>query len=587
MKAQQTRIDGEEQTLLYCLRAAYKRTLNSPAARYKNGKTWEIVSWPEYIEAISRFANELKNMGAKKGDRIALFANTGIGWGIADFAVLSIGGISVPVYPNASEVEIEHLVKDARPKVILCENDSFIKKLPSVGIDVKVALLNTQIEKSSKMDPGELEAFFQEAESHSISDIATIVYTSGTSGTQKGVVLTHEQVKSEVVDVFDIIPIEPTDDSLTFLPFAHVLGRVELWGHMYRGFTMNFAESIEKIRYNIKEIKPTFLIAVPRIFEKLFAAIQTQATRSDISEKAFNWSRKVAINVAAYRVERTPVPLIDLAQYQIAKKLVFSKVSEQLGGRLRMAFSGGAPLAEEIGRFFYSVGITIVEGYGLTETTAAIFANTPYEFRFGTVGMPVGDVKFRLDSDGEILVKSKKIMKEYWNLQDDTKAAFTEDGYFKTGDIGEVVSEKFLRITDRKKDLIKTSGGKYVAPQKLENLIKLSPLVSNVLIHGDRRKYIVALITLQKENVKSKLENNGEAKKLQEEVFHSHPMVDKWLREHIRDVNLSLASYESIKNFRILAEDFSVESGELTPSLKVKRRIADKRYQAELDSLYQ
>ncbi|MCB0386331.1 MAG: AMP-binding protein, partial [Bdellovibrionales bacterium] len=286
------------------------------------------------------------------------------------------------------------------------------------------------------------------------------------------------------------------DSSLTFLPYAHILGRVEGWGALYAGFTLSFAEDLEKLRKNLQEIRPTILIGVPRVFEKIYNGIRTQVEAHPLRHRLFNWAVSTGKRVSSSRLHREPLASLDLAQFVAAKKLIFGPLKDKLGGRLRFALSGGAPLSREIAEFFHAADILLLEGYGLTETTAAVTVNTPFAYCFGSVGRPFGDVEIKIAEDGEVLVKSQKVMTEYYNNPEATKAAFTDEGFFCTGDIGELNAEGFLRITDRKKDLIKTAGGKYVAPQKLENLLKLNKYISQVLIHGDRRKYIVALVTL-------------------------------------------------------------------------------------------
>ena len=400
--------------------------------------------------------------------------------------------------------------------------------------------------------------------SSKIEDDATIVYTSGTSGQPKGVVLTQRQVMSEISDIMKIFKIDHLDQTLSFLPFAHVLGRVEMWLSILAGYTLGFAESIDKIKNNLTEIPPTVIISVPRIFEKIFAAVSAQLDRKAVFKNLFS-----LIALMGSQIEN-----------RIKGKLLSGKIRPAFGGRLRFAISGGAPLGPDIAAFFRSAGIEIYEGYGLTETTGAITVNTPIHFRRGTVGRPLPDVQIHIAEDGEILVKSDKVMSGYFHGQE----SGIRDGFFPTGDIGHL-EEGFLRITDRKKDLIKTSGGKYVAPQKLENALEANPFISQVLIHGDREKYIVALITLNEPDVKRWAQDQGVAAGSYKDLSQSAQVRDV-IAKVVSGVNSGLASYETIKKFAILDHDFTIEADELTPSLKVKRKFCEQKYREILQSLY-
>jgi long-chain acyl-CoA synthetase len=414
--------------------------------------------------------------------------------------------------------------------------------------------------------------------------VATLVYTSGTTGLPKGVVLTHTQIMSEVAEAFPYAGAHSHDTSLSFLPYAHVLGRIEHWGHTFIGFTLAFAESIERVRMNLVEVKPTIMVAVPRIFEKVYAAILTQIESNPIKRKMFARALKVGMEVSEYRTKREPLPLLLNIKYLAAQKLVLGKIKDAFGGRLRFAISGGAPLAREIAQFFHACDIMILEGYGLTETTAAVTVNTPYDYEFGTIGKPIGDVEIKFGDDGELFIRSKKVMREYFEDPEST-AAVLKDGWLATGDIGERTSAGFIKITDRKKDLIKTGGGKYVAPQKLEGLLKLNPLVSQVLIHGDNKKYIVALITLEPTHLETYAKEKGLAYQTVEDLTQNNAILEV-VRKSVAEANSNLASYETIKRFAVLPTDFTVESGELTPSLKVKRKFVDQKYRNQIEKLY-
>lgn len=415
-------------------------------------------------------------------------------------------------------------------------------------------------------------------------DIITLIYTSGTTGQPKGVVLTHQQAHSEVAEALPLVGVNSSDQSLSFLPYAHVMGRIEHWGHALIGFKMAFSTSIERIREHMVEIKPTIMIAVPRLFEKIYSGILSQIEASPAKKKLFNWALQLGLEVSRNHTEGKPTSLLTLAQYRLAKELVFKNIAEKLGGRLRFAVSGGAPLSGELAQFYNALGVLLLEGYGLTETTAAVCVNTPFDYRFGTVGKPFGDVKVKIAEDGEILIHSKKVMREYYNDPASTSQTL-KDGWFYTGDIGEFDEQGFLRITDRKKDLIKTAGGKYVAPQRLEAFLKTSPLVSQVLVYGDQKKYVTVLLTLNYDALKSGAPVWGLSPDEVKTPSQS-AKVKEILRKHISEVNSKLASFESIKNFSVLDREFTIDSGELTPSLKVRRKAVTTKYHSLLESMY-
>lgn len=593
-----------------------KRNPTRTAVRFKQGSGWLDLSWSEYLKLVASLTAGLQVSGLRKGDRIAILSNTRLEWAALDLAALSLGAIAVPIYPSSTVDDVRYILQDSQAKFFFVENEMTLLKCnpilrelahpptlilidakheashkrlhetPSIEtlIDGNVETLDVvqkRGEKALEASPALFELSVQEV---GAGDVATLIYTSGTTGRPKGVVLTHTQLLSEVAEAFPLMGVNSHDTTLTFLPFAHVLGRIEIWGHAVIGYTMAMAESIDRLKDNLPAIQPTVIVAVPRIFEKIHAGILAQADVSQLKRKAFDWALAVGAKVSACKQEKRAIPLDLALQYAAASKLVFDSIRARLGGKLRFAVCGGAPLNRQVAEFFHAAGILILEGYGLTETTAAICVNTPFDYRFGTVGKPIGEVKVKIADDGEILVKSKKVMRDYYRDAAATAAVMT-DGWFHTGDIGELDESGHLRITDRKKDLIKTAGGKYVAPQRLEGFVKLSPIISNVHIHGDQRKYCVALATLSPERLRAWAKENGfESARLDELI--SHPKVRELVRKAMAEANSHLAPFETIKNFAILPNDFTVESGELTPSLKVKRKVVDERYKGLIDSLY-
>lgn len=574
-----------QQTIVRHLLSAADRPSTWTAVRFKRHKDWLSLTWADYCKSCETAGLALAALGIEKGDRVAVLANTRFEWSVADFAILGLGAVTVPIYQSNRAEEVEWIIKHSEPKVLIVEDQVQLKKWELIGKRCKsvehVICMESNIPETEgvlgwepflsgglKKFDGAATVFRERAHSVGLNDLASIVYTSGTTGEPKGAMITHQQIISEVEDICRAFPISPVDSTLCFLPFAHVLGRMESWLHMYLGFTLNFAEGIDRLRTNLAETKPTVMIGVPRIFEKIYAGLLAQIEGHAVRKRIFT----------ALSGRKSWLPKL------AADALIYRKLREGLGGNLRFVVSGGAPLEKKLADFFGQAGLLLLEGYGLTETTAAICVNTPQTYEFGTVGKPLPEVEIKLAEDGEILVKSKKVMIGYY--KDEAATANTmKDGYFCTGDIGAFTERGCLRITDRKKDLIKTAGGKYVAPQKLEGLLKLNPLISHALIHGDRRKYIVALITLNEGYVKSMARDNNWSFRDFKSLAQLND-VKELVRKEIAQVNRQLSSYETIKNFAILPEDFTIEKGELTPSLKIKRRVVDEKYRTVIEELY-
>jgi long-chain acyl-CoA synthetase len=586
-----------------------RKHADAMAVMYKRGDRWNELSWQSYREVVESIAAGFQILGVRKGDRVAILSNSRLEWAATDMALLGLGAVTVPIYQSSSPEDVTHILHDSEAKVLVCETPSLARRLTDIIREAKsiehvvcFEIPNKTPAPESKEDlpryftldeiqakggvalkksPTLYDLAVRELDSKSM---ATLIYTSGTTGKPKGVVLTHTQILSEVADAFPLLGVTQRDRSLSFLPYAHVLGRIEIWGHALIGHTMAFAQSIERMKDDLVDVKPTIMVAVPRVFEKIYNGIMAQAEVSPLRAKVFHLALSVGKEVSRYKSEKRPVPMELALRYQLARRLVFNKISEKMGGNLRFAVCGGAPLSQSIAEFFHAAGLLILEGYGLTETTAAITANTPFDYRFGTVGRPIGDVRIKIADDGEILVQSKKVMKGYYRDDESNARSFT-DGWFQTGDIGEITPEGYLRITDRKKDLIKTAGGKYVAPQRLEGLLKTSRYISQVHIHGDQRKYIVALLTLNMEALEQYASEHDIPAK-DKAALVSNPKIKDLLRKTIAETNVHLASFESIKNFALLPEEFTIEAGELTPSLKVKRKVVDQKYRDVIDSLY-
>ena len=575
---------------------------SAAALRFKKHGNWVTLSWQQYFNEIQTVASSLLSIDLKADDKVAIMSATRMEWSVCDYAILGLKAVTVPIYQTATSEDIIHILNNSQSRVLFLENKSLLRQFAKIkdkcpSVEKVICFDNDGKESNVESIPWidfialgkqnldeHQETFRQSCSSTRLQDMATLIYTSGTTGLPKGVVITHEQIITEVSEAFPYVGAYPHDVSLSFLPYAHVLGRIEHWGHMHMGYEMAYAESIEKIRSNLTEVRPTFMISVPRIFEKVYSAIHAQLGNNLLKQKAFHWAVQVGMKAGEYRLAHKPLPIALFAEYQLAQKLILNKIRDAFGGRLRFAISGGAPIPKDIELFFHACGILILEGYGLTETTAAICVNTPFNYKFGSVGRPIGETQIRIAEDGEILIKSKKVMKEYYQDPKNTAAVFTV-GWFHTGDLGELRPWGDLKITDRKKDLNKTAGGKYVAPQKLENLLKTEPLISHVLIHGDNKKYIVALVTLDPVALKNFAQEKGISYQ-NLAALTQHPVVLEKVRKSVAEVNQQLASFETIKRFSILPQEFTVDAGELTPSLKVKRKVLDTKFKKQLDALY-
>lgn len=565
----------------------------------KSKGQWNKISWLEYQKDIFKISHFLSKTATSETGKVGIISNTRYEWSAIDLASQCAKKILVPIYPNSTPEEISYIINHAEIEIIFFEGkaqlrhwDKIRSQCPSVKkivmidkfdlIDSPIVTMDQILDNT--LNPDEVKKIKALISTLRIDDDATIVYTSGTTGNPKGVLLTHRQIVSEVSEAFATCQVTPHDRALTFLPFSHVFGRIENWAHTYFGYEIAFAENLERIRSNLVEMNPTFIFAVPRIFEKVYVAVISSIENNKIKQTMFDWAMKQTKNKIDKLSSFQLLPIKDLILSEVAQKLVLNKVKFAFGNRLRFCVSGGAPLNPVIAEFFAKCDVLVLEGYGLTETTAAVFVNTPFDYTLGTVGKPIGDVKIKFAEDGEILLKSDKIMTKYYKNPEATASAF-DDGWFKTGDIGELLPSGHLRITDRKKDLIKTANGKYVAPQKIEGLLKLNPLISNALIHGDQKKYIIALLSIDHVQVKNWAQANGLGDASIPSIILNAKFIEE-IRRHIIKVNSELANHESVKKYQILENEFTVENGSLTHSLKVKRKFLDQKYKSLIATLY-
>ena len=568
----------------------------------KTDGAWRPISHRTVAERVRRVALGLQDLGVQRGDRVGILAENRPEWAIADYGCLMTGVASVPIYPTLPAEQIPHILNDAGTVALFVSTPAQAAKIAAVraqcttlrhviGIDATAAdgCTTTMVEVEQRgqqaESPERIARYEQEALAVQPDDLATLIYTSGTTGTPKGVMLTHDNFHSNVAAARGSVGFTKEDVALSFLPLSHVFEREGDYMYFSCGTTIAYVASIDDVPISLQEVKPTMAMGVPRLYEKMYARVfENGVSGGAVKKRIFFWALDVANRWADQKLAgREPGGALAW-QYGMAQKLVFSKLKERTGGRLRYFVSGGAPLAPEINKFFYAAGITILEGYGLTETSPVIAVNTPEHFRIGTVGRPIAGVEVKIAADGEILARGPNIMKGYYNKPDATAESIDADGWFHTGDIG-MLEDGFLRITDRKKDIIVTAGGKNVAPQPIENAVKTNKYVSQAVMIGDKRRYTVLLIVPNWES----LEKWARIKNLlwtERKQLLEMPIVQAKMDKEVRSRLAGLARFETPKKIGLLEHDFSIERGELTPKLSVKRRVIDQSYKSVIDGLY-
>ena len=572
------------------------------ALQVKRNGRYEPISHDTLAERVRRASLGLDALGIRPGDRVAILSTNRPEWVIADLACLSIGVADVPVYPNLPADQTCYILRDSGAVAIFTSDADQTAKVASiradcpslrhvisfdesVGADLTLSGLES---RGASADTDTARAQYRaRADAVRPDDLATIIYTSGTTGDPKGVMLTHDNLYSNVIAACAAIPHSTNDTCLSFLPLSHSFERTGGYYVMLEiGASVAYAESMDTVAKNLVEVRPTLVLSVPRLYEKMYARVLESAlSGSPIKKRIFYWARGVGERWADVKLAGgTPRGLLAM-QYALAHRLVFSKLKARTGGRLRYFVSGGAPLAAEIIKFFYAAGLVILEGYGLTETSPVIAVNTPANYRIGTVGKPVAGSEAMIAEDGEILARGPMIMKGYFNKPAATAEAIDTAGWFHTGDIGEL-RDGFVAITDRKKDIIVTAGGKKIAPQPIENQIRTNSFVAQAVMIGDKRKYPIALIVPNWESLEKWAKAEGVTWGPHAELLDS-PAIRAKMEQEVRGEVKNLAQFEMPKKIGLLEHDFSVERGELTPTLKVKRRVIDKTYKSVIDSLYE
>jgi long-chain acyl-CoA synthetase len=581
---------------------AVERFDRADALMYKVDGVWEPTSHRTILERVRRTALGLARLGIVAQDRVGLLSENRPEWLIADYACLLSSVTDVPIYPTLPGEQIPYILNNSGARAIFVSTPEQARKVAQVraeapalqwiigfaatkadGCDLTLAELEAL---GAQDDSPERATTFKQAALEVLPEqLVTLIYTSGTTGNPKGVMLTQDNLYSNVQATKNTMPVTTADTALSFLPLSHIFERTGDYFLFANGVRIAYAESVDTVPVNMSEVKPSLMMSVPRLYEKIYARVLDNALSSGgLKTQIFFWAKGVGDRWAtATLAGRQPGGLLGL-QYRIADKLVFSKLRERTGGNIRYFISGGAPLSPEIAKFFYSAGLIILEGYGLTETSPVISANNLKDYRLGSVGKPIAGVEVRIAADGEILTRGPHVMRGYYNNAQATADAITSDGWFLTGDIG-VIEDGFLRITDRKKDIIVTAGGKNIAPQPIENMLKTNKYVSQAVMIGDKRKFPIVLIVPDWDQLEKWAAHKQIVWTSRAELM-AMPTVQAKIEKEVKEQLKGLASFEMPKKVKLIEHDFSIERGELTPTLKVKRRVIDQTYKAQIDELY-
>jgi long-chain acyl-CoA synthetase len=552
---------------------------------------WNPISPNEFYRNVTGMARALRRWGLSKGDRLAILSENRPEWAIADFASLLLGIVVVPIYSTLTPAQTAYILADSGAKVVAVSTQQQLDKVLSIKDQTAVERIvvmdsvNTAraepMQRVMREGPAEYDADLEKrAREICAEDLASIIYTSGTTGTSKGVQLTHGNLTSNVLNSLKGFDFGANETSVSFLPLSHVTARHADYALLYRGVTLAYCPFIEQLPQTLLEVLPTIFVAVPRVYEKIYAQVEQKASRF-LKRAIYRWALSVGTAQSSkILVGRKPKSL----SWKLADKLVYSQVRARMGGRVRIFVSGGAPLGRELASWYASIGIRIHEGYGLTETSPVIAINTPGAHKVGTVGRPLPNVEVQIAQDSEILVRGPSVFRGYWNRPEETANAFV-NGWFKTGDIGNLDEEGFLSVTDRKKDLLKTSGGKFIAPQPIENSIKLHSLIGTAVVLGDRRKFASVIISPHFPLLEEWARANNVAFSSRRELIND-PKVRGLYESIVAEVNRGLARFETLKKILLVPDEFSTSDGTLTPTFKLRRNAIEERYRKEIDRLY-
>jgi len=576
-----------------------------PGLRYKRDGTWHDITWADYRRRVLKIGAGLRSLGIESGDMVGILSNNRVEWLVGDLSALALGCVTVPIYPSSIAEQVEYILEHSEARAIFVEDHDQLAKVQKVRESCPslqhIILLSGNADENDQgildweglEELGEqggeeaLAAVESSARNLDASTVGTIVYTSGTTGPPKGAQLSHRNLMSMADSLAAVLDLGATDSSLSFLPLSHIAERLQGEVMAIRtGYTVNMGEGLEKVAENLVEIEPTLLVCVPRLWEKYFSKINSGIEDApDLRRKLFRWATAQGLSAYNKRAAGRSLGPLSRVKFDIAERLVLSKVRKKLGmARGKSFVSGAAPLSAEVGQFFASLGIIIQEVYGQTECAGVCTYNPRDKVKYGSVGIPLGGMDVRIAEDGEILVKGGNVFVGYLKQEQATEETVL-DGWLHTGDVGEMDSDGYVRITDRKKDIIVTAGGKNVSPQNIENQLKTFPGVSQVVVVGDKRKFLSTLFTLDLEGLED-IWKREDRQLPASSALPEDKQVRALMQSYVDQVNGKLASYESIKKFEILPEDFTIESGELTPSLKVKRRVIQKKYETVIDDFY-
>lgn len=568
----------------------------------KRGGEWRKITWNEFWSKAKRLGLGMISLGIKPGDRVAIFSDNSPEWQMTDIAVLSIGAADVPLYSTITPKQAEYILSDSGSRTCFVGSEDHLHRVEEVWGNLPELMKVVTMDGTKSDNPNVItfeelmkigdeyekpEEFDKRLEALKPDDLCSIVYTSGTTGNPKGAMLTHDNFLSNVKACSEIIHVTDEDVCLSYLPLSHVLERMSgYYSSLYNGATIYHATSIDTILPELSEVRPHFMVSVPRLYEKFYAGVLANVeSQSPFKQRVFNWATRIGREVSKLKVEHKPIPAWLKLRYSIANKLVFKQIYELMGGRLKFFVSGGGPLAKEIAEFFHSLGIVIIEGYGLTETSPVTNVNRPDELRFGSVGPPIPGVEIKIAEDGEILVRGPNVMKGYWNKPEETAEAIDSEGWFHTGDIGHIDDDGYLYITDRKKDIIVTAGGKNIAPQNIENALITCKYIEQVCVIGDKRKYLSALIVPNFEELEKWAKANGIEYENTEKLVEDQRTYDL-IKGEIDNLLKDFDRHEQIVKFLLLTEEMTIASGLLTPTLKVRRRQVAETFADDIEKLY-